>query len=122
MIQTYFDYDNCVRASEKVSWRLDDVFPPGKKLDFGMRFLPATMVPADELSFLSAGEKLKLNQIMGNSYLYLFSFVEEYIIASVLQHANAEMLGDPIELRALLRFADEEVKHQQLFLRFRAAF
>lgn len=122
MIQTNFDYESCVRASERISWKLDEVFPPDMKLDFGRRFLPATMVPAEELAFLSADERLKLNQIMGNSYLYLFYFVEEYIIASVLQHANAEMFGDPIELRALLRFADEEVKHQQLFVRFREAF
>ena len=122
MIATNFDYESCVRASEKISWKLDDVFPPGKKLDFDRRFLPDTMAPAEALAFLTAEERLKLNQIMGNSYLYLFYFVEEYIIASVLQHAGGEMFGDPQELRALLRFADEEVKHQQLFLRFREAF
>ncbi|MFT3768758.1 MAG: hypothetical protein QM820_25205 [Minicystis sp.] len=123
MIQTNFDYDSCVRASEKIAWKLDDVFPPGMKLDFSRRFLPDSMVPAEGgLAFLSTEERLKLNQIMGNSYLYLFYFVEEYIIASVLQHANAEMFGDPVELRALLRFADEEVKHQQLFIRYREAF
>ena len=32
------------------------------------------------------------------------------------------MFGDPAALRALFRFADEEVKHQQLFGRFREAF
>jgi hypothetical protein len=117
-----FDFESCVRASEKIAWKLDDVFPPGKKLDFSRRFLPDTMASADPLAFLSADERLKLNQIMGNSYLYLFYFVEEYIVASVLQHANAEMFGEPGELRALLRFADEEVKHQQLFVRFRDAF
>jgi hypothetical protein len=74
------------------------------------------------LSFLSAAEKLKLNQVTGNSYLYLFYFVEEYIVASVVQHANAEMFGDADALRALLRFAEEEIKHQQLFQRFREAF
>lgn len=122
MIQTNYDYESCVRASEKIAWKLDEVFPPGMKLDFGRRFLPPTMASGEALPFLSPEERLKLNQIMGNSYLYLFYFVEEYIIASVLEHANAEMFGDPVELRALLRFADEEVKHQQLFVRFREAF
>lgn len=122
MITMNFDYESCLRASEKIAWKLDDVFPPDMKLDFSRRFLPDTLVAADSLSFLSADERLKLNQIMGNGYLHLFYFVEEYIIASVLQHANAEIFGDPIELRSLLRFADEEVKHQQLFTRFRAAF
>ncbi len=122
MISTNFDYESCVRASERVSWKLDDVFPADMKLDFGLRFLPDAIAGSAELGFLSQGEQLKLNQITGNSYLYLFYFVEEYIIASVVQHATAEMFGDPAALRALFRFADEEVKHQQLFSRFRAAF
>ncbi|APR80531.1 Hypothetical protein A7982_05878 [Minicystis rosea] len=122
MITMSFDYESCVRASEKISWKLDEVFPPGMKLDFERRFLPDSMLGIDGLAFLSEHERLKLNQIMGNSYLHLFYFVEEYIIASVLQHANAEIFGEPSELRALLRFADEEVKHQLLFQRFRAAF
>src|SRR5262245_53788938 len=121
MISTNFDYGSCVRASEKVSWKVDEVFPQAAKLDFARRFLPEAMVGTG-LGFLSAEERLKLNQITGNSYLYLFYFVEEYIIASVVQHANAEMFGDQTALRALLRFADEEVKHQQLFMRFREAF
>ncbi len=122
MITTNFDYESCVRASEKISWKLDEVFPPEMKLDYGLRFLPDAITGEEGLGFLSPAEKLKLNQITGNSYLYLFYFVEEYIIASVVQHAHGEMFGDPAALRALFRFADEEVKHQQLFIRFRGAF
>ena len=36
---------------------------------------------------------------------------------AVSQHAEAELHGDKTAMRALLRFADEEVKHQQLFRR-----
>lgn len=122
MIQTNFDYQSCVKASEKIAWKLDEVFPPDLKLDFNRRFLPEALSPTAGLTFLSAGEQTKLNQIAGNAYLYIFYFVEEYIIASVLQHAQAELFGDDGALRALLRFADEEVKHQQLFQRFRQAF
>jgi hypothetical protein len=122
MITTNFDYDSCVRASEKVSWKLDEAFPADMKLDYGRRFLPDTMTGVERLGFLTPAEKLKLNQVTGNSYLYLFYFVEEYIVASVVQHANAEMFGDSDALRALLRFAEEEIKHQQLFVRFREAF
>ena len=39
-----------------------------------------------------------------------------------LQHAGAEMFGDHDAIRALCRFADEETKHQALFLRYCAAF
>jgi hypothetical protein len=122
MITTNFDYGSCVRTSEKVSWNLDEVFPPDLKLDFTRRFLPDSIANGGDLPFLSEAEALKLNQITGNSYLYLFYFVEEYIIASTMQHANAEVFGDEMALRALLRFAEEEVKHQQLFQRFGAAF
>jgi hypothetical protein len=122
MITTNFDYASCVRASERIAWKLDDIFPPDKKLDFTRPFLPESITHIEQLAFLSPDERLALNQISGNAYLYLFYFVEEYIIASTVQHAQAEMFGDPVALRALLRFADEEVKHQQLFQRFCAAF
>ena len=122
MISTNFDYASCVRTSEKVSWKLDDVFPADRKLDFTRRFLPDAIANGGDLPFLTPAESIKLNQITGNSYLYLFYFVEEYIIASTLHHASAEMFGDEMALRALLRFAEEEVKHQQMFQRFGAAF
>ena len=122
MITTNFDYESCIRASERVSWKLDEVFPANLALDFSRRFLPNAITGIESLDFLGDKERLTLNHISGNAYLYLFYFVEEYIVASVVQHANAEMFGDPMALRALLRFAEEEVKHQQLFLRFKDAF
>ena len=64
---------------------------------------------------LSAGEKLKLNQIRGFTYLYLFGLCEEYILPSVIEHAEGSAHGDDYEMRALLRFAEEEAKHIQLF-------
>jgi hypothetical protein len=52
--------------------------------------------------------------------------VEEYIIAQTAQLAVAELYGDHNAIRALLRFSEEEIKHQKLFLRycerFRASF
>src|SRR6201999_4533087 len=45
-----------------------------------------------------------------------------YILATVMQHAQAEMFGDHDAVRALVRFAEEEAKHQMLFWRFREAF
>jgi hypothetical protein len=124
MITTNFDYGSCVRASERVAWKLDEVFPETMKLDFSRRFLPESIAGAGPggLDFLAPDERLALNHITGNAYLYLFYFVEEYIIASVLNHASGEIFGDELALRALLRFADEEVKHQQLFKRFRDVF
>jgi hypothetical protein len=112
------DYKRCVELSERVAWRVDEVVPRDAALDFSMPFMPRAMFAAGQLPFLSDREKLKLNQIFGNSYRYLFYFVEAYIIAMAMQHAQAELFGDEDNLRAMLRFAEEEVKHQQMFLRF----
>lgn len=122
MLDLNYDYSSCVRNSEKVSWRVDDVIPPGTQLDFSRPFLPNSLSGAHQLTELSDDERLKLNQITGNAYINLFKFVEEYIVATVVDHAQAEMHGDHDALRALMRFADEELKHQQLFTRYIEAF
>lgn len=122
MLNLDYDYATCVRNSEKVTWKLDDIMPLGTRLDFSRPFLPPALSGRGDLSFLSADEARKLNQITGNAYLNLFGFVEEYIIALAVQHAHAEMFGDHSAIRALVRFADEEVKHQALFKRYVDAF
>ena len=122
MLDLPYDYASCVRSSEKVQWRLDEVMPEGTQLDFSRPFLPEKLAPTSHLAFLDEGERLKLNQIAAKAYLNLFAFVEEYILATMTQHAQAEMFGDPDAMRALVRFVDEELKHQQLFERYKVAF
>lgn len=112
------DYSKCIELSERVAWRLDEVFPATAALDFNKAFMPSAMCFTGELPFLSSSERLKLNQIFGNGYSYLFYFVEAYIVTMAMEHARAELYGDENNLRAMLRFAEEEVKHQQMFLRF----
>ena len=58
-----------------------------------------------------------LNQIRGNSYCHIFAFVEEYIVPMVIDHARADVYGDETRLWSLLRFAEEEVKHQEMMRR-----
>ena len=118
MLNLEYSYQSCIQNSEKVSWRISDILPESAALDYSKKFLPEALSGDKALSFLSPSEKLALNHIRGNSYLYLFRFVEEYIIAMVIQHVNAEVFGDENILRALLRFAEEETKHQQLFVKF----
>jgi hypothetical protein len=117
-----FDYTSCIRNSERVTWTIDQVLPADRELDFTKSFLPDALAHARGLATLSGAEKLKLNQIRGHSYLQLFAFVEEYIIAHASEQATAEIHGDHEALRALLRFAEEEVKHQTTFKRYKAAF
>jgi hypothetical protein len=118
MLDLGYDYATCVRNSEKVSWKLDEVLPTSTKLDFSRPFLPSMFSGESRIPILNAAEGLKLNQITGNSYMNLFQFVEEYIIATAVDHAQAEMYGDHDAIRALLRFGEEEIKHQQLFHRY----
>jgi hypothetical protein len=117
-----FDYASCIANSDKITWKLDDVLPLGTELDFSRPFLPEQLVMLQNVTCLNEHEKKRLNQIVGNAYLHLFGFVEEYILATVVQHANAEMFGDRMAVRALCRFAEEEAKHMQLFDRYREAF
>ena len=116
------NYDALITASERVCWTLDEVIPQDRGLDFTKPFLPEGLVLAGAAPFLSVPERLKLNQVRGNSYAHLFQFVEEYIVATCMQHAQAEVFGDETKLRAMLRFAEEEVKHQLLFKRFLSVF
>lgn len=46
----------------------------------------------ETITCLDVDEKRKLNQIRGNSYCHLFSFVEEFIIPMVLANATRDVL------------------------------
>jgi len=114
MLTHNYDYRSNLEASQKVNWKLEDVID-GRTLDFERPFLPDSLAGVNGIRCLSAGEKLKLNQIRGFTYLYLFGLVEEYILPAVIEHAEGNVHGDDYEMRALLRFAEEEAKHIQLF-------
>ena len=114
MLNHTYDYRSNLEASQRVNWKLEDVIE-GRTLDFGRPFLPESLAGVNGIRCLNAGERLKLNQIRGFTYLYLFGLVEEYILPSVIEHAEGRVHGDDYEMRALLRFAEEEAKHIQLF-------
>ena len=40
MFELNYDFGTCVKNSEKVAWRVDDVMPPDAKLDFTRPALP----------------------------------------------------------------------------------
>lgn len=118
-IQHNYDYGSTYRQSLQVNWQVDDIIGGEKTLDFRKSFLPEMWVDADALDFLSDREKLTVNHLRSHSYLYLFGFVEEYIVPFVVQHVQGRVhKAAPEELRALLHFAEEEVKHIELFQRF----
>ena len=116
MLSHNYTYQECLDISKRVSWLEDDVLG-GKNFDFSKRFLPNRLAGVDEIGCLNDGEKLLLNQIMGNGYCHLFAFVEEFIIPTVTEEAMKDAYGDEVRARSLLRFAEEELKHQELFRR-----
>ncbi len=114
--------DAILDASERVTWRVEDLIGPGRAPDFQRPFLPESLARTEALDFLSGEERRVLNQIRGHDYLYLFGLVEEFILPFVMDHLRPALQGDDARTRAFLNFAAEEAKHIDLFKRFRAAF
>ena len=57
------------------------------------------------------------SQIQGRTYANMFGLVERCIGAKILEVSREHWLGDQTALEALVRFTDEELKHQELFRR-----
>jgi hypothetical protein len=117
-----YTYRASLEASIKTNWEVEDLIGAHKKLDFSKPFLPESLARVQSFAFLSDREKLLLNQIRGNSYLHIFRFVEEFILPFVLEYTRSRVHDDIYEVRALLKFVEEEGKHIQLFQEFAKAF
>ncbi len=114
-------YETLLEVSKRVNWRVDDIIGGDKKLDFSKPFLPETFARTQGLAFLSDRERLTLNHIRAHGYLAMFGLVEGFILPFV-NTAIAEDKGQPYRAPALQQFATEEVKHMELFRRFRIQF
>jgi hypothetical protein len=110
-------YARCITASKRVRWDIDADVIRGRDFDFAHTFLPAGLSKVDELAFLSADERRLMSQVQGRTYAYIFGLVERFIGAKVLELSGQHWLGDQVALEALVRFSDEELKHQELFRR-----
>ncbi len=121
-IQHSYTYPSALADSQKVNWRVEDLIGGDKRLDFSKPFLPDSLAGISRIVGLSSREKLILNHIRGATYLHLFGLVEEFILPFALERARDDVHGDKDRVRALLTFAEEEAKHQQLFQRFSEEF
>src|SRR5436305_1739806 len=92
----------------------------GRSFDVAHKFLPDGLSLADAFTTLSSGEKRFVSQIQGRTYANLFGLVERFINAKVLELSHDHWFGDQFALEALVRFSDEELKHQALFRRIDA--
>ncbi|HMB72289.1 MAG TPA: hypothetical protein VKQ06_01870 [Gammaproteobacteria bacterium] len=110
-------YARCIESSKRVRWDIDTDVIRGREFDYESRFLPDGLSLVHELEFLNEAEQRFLSQIQGRTYANIFGLVERFINAKVLEVSRQHVLGDQVALEALVRFSDEELKHQALFRR-----
>ena len=106
-----------VRLSKKSEWQIDRDLLQDRQFDFTRNFLPAGLSRVDTIPFLSPRDARLLSQIQGRTYAYIFGLVERFISAKMLDQGRAHALDDQHALEALVRFTNDEIKHQELFRR-----
>jgi hypothetical protein len=110
-------YAKSIANSKRMRFDIDRDVIRGRQFDFTKKFLPDGLSKVDRLAFLTAAEQRLLSQIQGRSYANIFGLVERFIAAKVLEVSRGYALGDQTAFEALIRFTDEEIKHQEMFRR-----
>jgi hypothetical protein len=113
-------YAVAIDASKRVRWDIDRDVIRGREFDFSRKFLPDGLALIERFGHLNAEGKRLVSQIQGRTYANIFGLVERFIGAKVLEVSREHWLGDQKALEALVRFTDEELKHQELFRRLEA--
>ncbi|WP_332672281.1 hypothetical protein [Aromatoleum sp.] len=110
-------YASCIEVSKRIRWDIEQDVIRGRSFDVSKKFLPDGLSMIGRLPFLDAAEKRLVSQIQGRTYANMFGLVERYIGAKMLEISREHSLGDQTVLEALVRFTEEELKHQELFRR-----
>ena len=110
-------YTRCIQSSKRVRWDIDEDVIRGRRFDAAHKFLPDGLSLAAAFTTLSADEKRFVSQVQGCTYANVFGLVERFINAKILELSHDYWLGDQVALEALVRFSEEELKHQALFRR-----
>src|ERR1700756_832476 len=110
-------FARCIQASKQVRWDIEADVIRGRQFDTTQKFLPDGLSKVQELAFLTPAEQRYVSQIQGRTYANIFGLAERFINAKVLEISRDHWFGDQIALEALVRFSDEELKHQALFRR-----
>ena len=113
-------YARCIAASKRIRWDIDEDVIRGRTLDVAHDYLPDGLSLVSELPFLTPRERRFMSQVQGRTYANIFGLVERYIDAKILELSRDHRFGDQVALEALVRFSDEELKHQELFRRVEA--
>ena len=110
-------YAKCIEVSKRIRWDIDKDVIRGRSFDYTQNFLPDGLSLIEDISFLTYDNKRLLSQIQGRTYANVFGLVERFINAKIMEVSHDHVLGDQTALEALIRFSDEELKHQELFRR-----
>src|ERR1700719_677621 len=110
-------YARCIESSRRVRWDIDEDVIRGRRFDAAHKFLPNGLSLAEAFTTLSVDEKRFVSQIQGRTYANVFGLVERFITTKILELTRDHCFGDQVALEALVRFSDEELKHQALFRR-----
>jgi len=113
-------YEVAIEASKRVRWEIDRDVIRGREFDFNRKFLPDSLALIERFGHLNAEGRRLVSQIQGRTYANMFGLVERFIGAKILEVSREHWLGDQKALEALVRFTDEELKHQELFRRLEA--
>ncbi|HZM43525.1 MAG TPA: hypothetical protein VFC14_01755 [Burkholderiales bacterium] len=113
-------YAKCIEVSKRVRFDIDRDVIRGRQFDLSRKFLPDGLSKVHELDFLDSAGRRLLSQIQGRTYANMFGLVERFIAAKIVDVSREHWLGDQLKFEALVRFTDEELKHQELFRRIEA--
>ncbi len=113
-------YARAIQASKRARWDIDRDVIRGRTMDFTQKFLPDGLSRIRLFDVLTPAQQIQMSQLQGRTYAYIFGLVERFIGAKVLELSGQHSLGDQTALEALVRFGDEELKHQELFRRLDA--
>jgi len=113
-------YAKVIEVSRRVRWEIERDVVRGRRFELDRTHLPAGLSLVDELAFLTPAERRRMSQVQGRTYANLFGVVERFIGAKMLDVSRAHALGDQVAVEALVRFTEEELKHQALFRRIDA--
>jgi hypothetical protein len=113
---TGLDYAAILAAAARVDWTVDGVFR-GRSFDTSEPLVPGSWVGTWALGFLDEYEQLVLNHCRAFSYVHVLGNFEDFVAPHLGDTAAHLGHDDPRRSRALARFGEEEVKHQELFRR-----
>jgi len=110
-------YAKTIEVSKRVRWDIDRDVLRGREFDLREEFMPDGLSLVSELDFLTGEQRRFLGQVQGRTYANMFGLVERFIGAKMTEVGRGHALGDQTAFEAVVRFTDEELKHQELFRR-----